>query len=147
MKTLCHLLILVAAMLAPQVAFAQEEADVIFDADSCIAAVADSCPIDYKDEWVITSVTTDADTVHVELQVPSSLAGFLPMLAGEGDNVRLVWLRQMVYFGVPWRQLCRGIIAARRVLIIDLKPKDSRVSAEIIINPDKLEKLNATIKD
>ena len=147
MKKLCHLFILIASMLAPLAAFSQEEAGVTFDADSCIAAVAESCPIDYKDDWVINSVTTDADTVHLELQVPSSLAGFLPMLTGEGDNVKLVWLRQMVYFDAPWRQLCRGIIAAHRVMVIDLRPKDSRVSAEIIINSDKLEELNATIKD
>ena len=145
MKALCRLLILIAALMGPQVAFSQEEADVIADADSCIAAIAESCPIDYKDEWVINAVTTIADTVHVELQIPSSLVGFLSMLTGEGDNVKLLWLRQMVYFGEPWEQLCRCIIADRRVMIIDLRPKDSKMAAEVIINPESLDELRARI--
>lgn len=141
------MLILVAAILAPLVAVSQVEVDIITDADSCITAIADSCPVNYKDDWVINAVTTDADTVHLELQVPSSLAGFLPMLSGEGDNVKKVWLRQMAYFGHPWRRLCRCIIVDHRILVIDLKPKNSSVKAGIVINPETLEQLNATIKD
>ena len=144
---MCHLLILLAAILAPQAAFPQASADVSAGTDTCITAIAESCPINYKDGWIINAVTNSADTVRLELQVPSSLAGFLSMLTGEGDNVKLLWLRQLSCFGDPWERLCGCVVAARRALVIDVRPKDSKVDAEIVLSPEDLERLTASIKD
>ncbi len=133
-------------MLLPQAVFPQKATDAAIDVDATIAAIAQSCPINYQDGWDINAVTCDADTVHLELLMPSSLAGFLPQLTGEGYNVKRLWVKQVAYFGEPWKQLCQCLLTARRVLVLDLRPRDSRVKAEVVVTPDELQSLTTGVK-
>ena len=108
------------------------------DFDTYVTLLNERCPIEYRDSWAATSFVADGDTVRVELLTPASLAGFLSMLIGDGDNVKRMWVNQLKVFGNPWAELFNRSVEAQRPLVITIKPKDSRTSGEIVYTPEDL---------
>lgn len=117
------------------------------DIDTYVALLNEECPIDHKDNWVINSFVTDGDTVQVVLQMPSSLAPFLPQLTGEGDNVKRMWAKQLKTFGHPWGEFLKRMAEARRTLAIIFHPKDARKTATVIYAPEDYDTLSEIIND
>ena len=109
------------------------------DIDTYVAMLDAECPIEHKDAWAINSVIADGDTVRLELQVPSSLAGFISMLTGEGDNVKKMWANQLNSFGYPWKDFMGRLVTEKRPLVITFIPKDSATTAEMVFLPEDFE--------
>ena len=114
------------------------------DLDTYVALLNEECPIEYKDSWAVNALLTDADTVYVQVQTPSSLAGFLPQLTGEGDNVKRMWIKQLKPFGHPWEEFFDRMAGAGRYLVISFHPKDARKTAAIVFTPDDCKALLVT---
>ena len=135
MKRISHLFWILAVTLASLSASAQGVIS-IGDIDTYIFMLGQECPIEYNDAWAINDIVIDGDTIRLELQMPSSLSGFLPMLTGEGDNVKRMWMRQLKIFGYPWDEIIGRLAKQEYPLVITFHPKDSRKTAEIIFLPE-----------
>ena len=106
------------------------------DFDTYIIMLDGECPIDHKDAWAINSIVADGDTVRLELQIPSSLSGFLSMLTGEEDNVKKMWIKQLLSFGYPWHDFMERLANEGRPLVITFCPKDSDTAALMTFLPE-----------
>ena len=135
MKRFCHLIWLFAAF---SVAFSvSAQGTFAFgDMDTYLYMLGEECPIEYDDAWAIYGIVADSDTIRLELQMPSSLSGFLTMLTGEGDNVKRMWMKQLKGFGYPWDDFMGRLAKDERPLVITFHPKDSRKTAEIVFLPE-----------
>ena len=150
MKKLSFLYLLIVLML-PTMAAAQDSTAVEVDVDSLAAVdtmaveadgvdslideMAAQCPVDYGDDWMISSVTVDGDTVFVDVQVPSQLKAFMSSLTGNGANVKRLWLNQIAQFDKRWRTLADKLLENNRVLVLLLIPGDEDEAAPIVIGP------------
>ena len=82
------------------------------------------CPIDYKEDWCINSFTMVGDRYAlVDLQVPASLAMFLPSLSSNAGNVKQLWINQLVLFGDRWQDFVKSMVDADRRIVVNLHPK------------------------
>ena len=119
----------------------------IGDVDTYVALLNGNCPIVYEDSWAVNSMEADGDTVHVVFQTPSSLAGFLPQLTGEGDNFKRMWVKQLKTFGYPWADFFRRMAEAGCTLVITFQPKDSRKTSTQVFYPEDYAALSDVIYD
>lgn len=125
--------LLMAFTLLPMAGFAQDEEAV--DYDAYIADLNARCPIDYEGGWMITSFAVKGDTTCVEVETPSVLSGFLPMLTANTENVKRMWLNQLSQYGDSWKRFAEMMVAANRSLALILRPKGSEVSAVVTFIP------------
>ena len=91
MRRLAQLFWLFVAVIFPVSALAQGPM-IAGDVDAYVALLSADCPIGHGDAWALNAIEAEGDTICAVLQTPSSLAGFLSMLTGEGDNVKRMWL-------------------------------------------------------
>lgn len=141
MRRLAQLFWLFAAVIFPVSALAQGPM-VAGDMDIYVSLLNETCPIGYTDAWAVVSLESEGDTVHAALQTPSSLAGFLSMLTGEGDNVKRMWLKQLKNFGHPWGDLVGRLTREGGYLLITFHPENSTVTDEILFTPEDLGLFN-----
>ena len=125
--------LLMAFTLLPVAGFAQDEEAI--DYDAYIADLNARCPIDYEGRWMITSFAVKGDTTCVEVETPSVLSGFLPMLTANTENVKRMWLNQLSQYGDSWKRFAEMMVAANRSLALILRPKGSEVSAVVTFVP------------
>ena len=131
---------LLAAFIIPMSAAAQGSI-VVGDLDTYLALLSEECPIEHFESWAVNAIEADGDTVRAELQIPSSLTGFLPKLTGPGDNVKKLWFRQLKSLGYPWADLTARLIEAGRPMVLTLHPKGARgrsADARIIFTSENL---------
>ena len=105
------------------------------DFDTYVAMLNETCPIEYRDAWSVTSFVADGDTVRVEVSTPASLAGFMGMLIGDGENVKKMWVNQLMIFGNPWADFFNRLVKTDRHLIITFHPKNSDMAAVMTYTP------------
>lgn len=142
MKKLGFLYLLII-MLFPAMAAAQdtpEDGEQDLDIESLVVEMNSRCPIDYGDEWVVTSVTMDADTAYIDILVPSQLKMFMSSLVGEGANVKRLWMNQLTAFDKCWRTMADKLAADNRFLVLLLRPGDDEDPAMVIIRPTDFAK-------
>lgn len=137
MRRVLQLICLFAALVLPASASGQGTI-VAADIDTYVTLLNAECPIKYHEAWAVNSIEAEGDTVYAVLQTPSSLAGFLSMLTGEGDNVVRMWLRQLKNFGYPWIDLIDRLTDEGRYLVITIQPENSRTAAQISVTPEIL---------
>lgn len=142
MKKLGFLYLLIV-MLFPAMATAQdtpEDGGQDLDIESLVIEMNSMCPIDYGDEWVVTSVTMDTDTAYIDMLVPSQLKMFMSSLVGEGANVKRLWMNQLTAFDKCWRTMADKLAADNRFLVLLLRPGDDEDPAMVIIRPTDFSK-------
>ena len=146
MRKIVSLLCLFAAVMIPMTVSAQG-AFAFGDVDTYIAMLNGECPLEYDDAWALNAIESDGDTVGVVLQTPSSLAGFLSMLIGEGENYKRMWIKQLENFGRPWENLFRRLSEAGRPLVITFLPKGAKTTETIVFTPEDYKTLCAKAQD
>ena len=130
-------LILVIALSLPLLGLAQEaEAE---DLDSYIARLNSECPIECGENWTFLSLSPAGDTVTVELQVPASLGPFMSLLADNSENVRRLWVREIIGFGEQWKTFLARLADADRHLRLKFKPLGSEATKKIVLKPSDLK--------
>lgn len=125
----------ILAISLPVSAFAQTTM-AVGEMEAYIAKLGADCPIQYGEAWSLNSIETHGDTICALLQTPSSLAGFLSMLTGEGDNVKRMWIKQLKSFGRPWEELIGRLARSERSLAITFHPANSTATAELVFSPE-----------
>ena len=142
-KYVFQFVFLLAAMCMPPLAMAQGVI-VAADVDTYVTLLGQECPIQHGHDWAVNAIELNGDTVHVELQTPSSLAGFLAPLTGEGDNVKRMWLQQLKSFGYPWLDLMDRLAQSQRTMVITFRPQGSRNTAMVVFTAADLATLAST---
>lgn len=118
-----RLLYLIVFMLFPVMCFAQN--DTVVDVDDYIEELNAQCPIEYKDDWGLNSLTMVGERYAlVDVMIPSSLSMFLSTLTGEGENVKRMWIKQLKQYGEQWNRLVDLLVAKDRRLVVLLRPED-----------------------
>ena len=108
--------------MTPLLAFAQDDEAT---QGTIVERLGASCPCPQGDQWVVNSVKSVGDTVEVELITPSSLAGFLPMLASENPKAKRLWLQHLSNYGDEWKQLVEYLAKEGLPMRLSLKPQGS----------------------
>lgn len=124
MNNKTRLLILIAVLMLSSLAQAQDD-EATMAIEAMIEKLAARCPSPQGEQWVINSVKMVDDTVDVELNTPSSLAGFLPMLTGENPKAKKLWLNQLSNYGDEWKQLVELLAEEGLPMRLLLKAKGS----------------------
>jgi hypothetical protein len=81
-----------------------QEVDAV-NLDSYVEQLSASCPCGVGDGWAVNAVAISGDTVVVNLETPSSLAGFLPMLVINTDKAKRLWIDHLSEHGEEWKVL------------------------------------------
>ena len=115
-------LLLAIVMLCPLAGMAQDEE--IVDFDSYLVQLNAECPINSGENWALMSFATSGDTVIVELEIPSSLIGFLSLLTDDNEKVKRMWIRELETF-------VNRLVDVGRPMILQFKPKGSEVAAQV----------------
>ena len=145
MRRLAQLFWLFAAVIFPVSALAQTTM-IAGDVDAYVALLSADCPIGHGDAWALNAIEAEGDTICAVLQTPSSLAGFLSMLTGEGDNVKRMWLKQLKNFGHPWEDLIGRLTREKRYLLVTFHPENSTITDELLFAPEDLAAFDETDK-
>lgn len=122
-------LLLAIVMLCPLAGMAQDEE--IVDFDSYLVQLNAECPINSGENWALMSFATSGDTVIVELEIPSSLIGFLSLLTDDNEKVKRMWIRELETFGEQWQTFVNRLVDVGRPMILKFKPKGSEVAAQV----------------
>lgn len=129
-----RIFILLVAFMLPIMASAQEQDDTV-DFDAYLTELNAKCPIVYNDDWAINSLTTSGDSVILEIKVPAVLEAYLPLLSGDSDGVKKLWINQMKLYGEQWDKLVDIIVRAKRSFVLSLLPDGGDTPYTIVFNP------------
>lgn len=134
MMSKCRVFLLLAVLLFPIVTHAQKIMN--RDVDEYVEELNAMCPIEYKDDWAMNSLTMVEDRYAlVDIQLPSNLSMFLSTLTTEGDNVKRLWIKQLKDFGERWKRFVDLMVKADRRICVSLRPKGSDETALITLLP------------
>ena len=104
--------------------------------DSYVEQLNASCPCGVGDGWAVNAVAINGDTVVVNLETPSSLAGFLPMLVVNTDKGKRLWIDHLSQHGEEWDVLVTLLRKQGRSLKLLLAPSGSTASASLFISSE-----------
>ena len=126
---------LLALLIFPILCIAQDEGDKPADIESFVKQVNDKCPITYGEGWTVSSCTIDGDTVSLVIGVPANFGIVLPMLTGNADNVKRLWVKQLSQFESQWKQFADMLVSSNKFFKLILRPEDSDNEGCIIFEP------------
>ena len=127
---------LLAVLLLPLGAYAQFEE--VMNLDMYIWQLGTQCPCEVENGWTITSVYAVGDTVTVELETPSLLGGYLPVLTEETDRTKELWVEHMAKYGQTWKDLLLRTSEEMRWFLLALKPKGGKDTFGLLVAPNEL---------
>ena len=131
--------LLLALLLCPFAAVAQDEAPA--DIESYVLGLNEQCPFDFGDGLALKSFVVNGDTLGVVYQVPATLGAFLPLLTGDDDRARNLWLRELSRECGQWDGFVERVVASGRPMAIYFKAKGKEIAATLVYTPAFLQDL------
>jgi hypothetical protein len=131
---------LLALLAFPAWCFAQDEGDTPVDIEAFVTQVNEKCPITYSEGWAVNSCTLTDDTVSLVMGVPANFGFVLPMLTGNAENVKRLWIKQLSQYGAQWNQFVDMLVSSNKALKLVLKPEDSNSEGVILFEPANFKK-------
>lgn len=131
---------LLALLAFPALCIAQNEGEMPVDIETFVAQVNEKCPITYGEGWGLSSCTLIGDTVSLSMVVPANFGFVLPMLTGNAENVKRLWVNQLSQYGSQWNQLVDLLVSSNKSLKLVLKPEDNSTEGVILFEPADFKK-------
>ena len=133
------LLALLVVLLLPLAGYAQFEE--VMNVDMYIWQLGSQCPCEVDEGWTITSVYTVGDTVTLELETPSLLGGYLPLLTDVTDHpqkIKELWIDHVARYGQMWKDLLVYSSQEMRWFLLALRPQGGKKTSCLLISPNEL---------
>lgn len=107
------------------------------DLDSAVGALAERCPYNYRDGWVLESVTQAPGTVILTFDVNLPGAYYQSMKEG-GDAIKPMWLGNINAYGPIWQNLLKATVTSGGNLEMKLHSKADPAGFSVIFTNDDL---------